>query len=463
VVLFYPANAVKWYKLGSVELAVSISLCGLVAAAGCLLLRWLGSLSLTGHGILAGLGWHFMYLPYLTGGLDSSALTWNVVLPVFASTFLSFRSSIFWTGVMLAEVVFYYVLKTKGVELPTIDFTQAEVLTNQLSNSVGPLLAVFITMYVNSLTIRSAMNTQGRAIHEHKRAQEETQRLADDLNRMLSRVGRHAQQVAGYTSELKSVGSDMQLRAADGFDQARRASDRADRVNRSLVQVDDSVKRDDEELRRMADSSREAVEVAAQARDRAQSANQVIGRLGSSSAEIGKVTEIINTIAGQVNLLAINATIEAARAGRAGKGFAVVANEVKGLAVQTSESTDDIAARIQDIQTEVSRVVDEISSITDIIERIGGLSEDIARSVDERQQSSARIRSRLAEAASSGEEIVQAVSGVTDTVGAARAQMGSIMDSAERLAAMALELKQACLGGGADHRPKGLPAPDRKG
>ncbi len=83
--------------------------------------------------------------------------------------------------------------------------------------------------------------------------------------------------------------------------------------------------------------------------------NATVMKLGESSAEIGNVIKVINSIAEQTNLLALNATIEAARAGEAGKGFAVVANEVKELAKQTSEATEDIIRKIAMIQDDTQQ------------------------------------------------------------------------------------------------------------
>ena len=79
--------------------------------------------------------------------------------------------------------------------------------------------------------------------------------------------------------------------------------------------------------------------------------------LSAASADIGKVVQLIQAIAEQTNLLALNATIEAARAGEAGKGFAVVASEVKQLATQTSKATEEISGRIHAVQGATDQAV----------------------------------------------------------------------------------------------------------
>lgn len=97
-------------------------------------------------------------------------------------------------------------------------------------------------------------------------------------------------------------------------------------------------------------------------RDNIEQSNEVIGRLDVQSASIGQVLEVIRGIAEQTNLLALNAAIEAARAGEQGRGFAVVADEVRNLAQRTQESTKEIANIIEQLQRDSTSAVDRMAS-----------------------------------------------------------------------------------------------------
>jgi methyl-accepting chemotaxis protein len=154
-----------------------------------------------------------------------------------------------------------------------------------------------------------------------------------------------------------------------------------------------------------------SAEVTARAAEQAQEAVQVSEALSSHTHSIESILGLIRDVAGQTNLLALNATIEAARAGDAGRGFAVVAQEVKTLANQTAQATDDIANKIAAIQSATAQTVDKNESIRSI--------------VDEVQASATRIRLAMETQAQTVTTITAAVD---ETALAADSMSGTIAD-----------------------------------
>ncbi|MDQ7031376.1 MAG: cache domain-containing protein [Desulfonauticus sp.] len=133
----------------------------------------------------------------------------------------------------------------------------------------------------------------------------------------------------------------------------------------------------------IAENSEKAKEITGQAVQRGLETSKRVDELGRAASEISKVTETITAISSQTNLLALNATIEAARAGEAGKGFAVVANEIKELAQQTANATEEIKQKIGEIQKATDITVEDIKSITGIINDIDSIIATIAAAVEE--------------------------------------------------------------------------------
>lgn len=153
--------------------------------------------------------------------------------------------------------------------------------------------------------------------------------------------------------------------------------------------------------------------------------NTRVAALNEAAESIGQVIQIINEIAEQTNLLALNATIEAARAGEAGKGFAVVASEVKSLATQTSKATEDISQKIAEIQTETSAAADAVLGIGKTINKIDELTAVVASAVEEQGAATNEIAQNIEQAASG----TQTVAHVVETVSSAAGETGELADS----------------------------------
>jgi len=176
--------------------------------------------------------------------------------------------------------------------------------------------------------------------------------------------------------------------------------------------------------------ARMITEKAVSSTDRASSR---VDKLGSAAREISKVTEVITEISEQTNLLALNATIEAARAGDAGKGFAVVANEIKELAKQTSEATQEIKSKIEDIQSSTDLTVAEIKEITIIISDVNEIVTTIASAVEEQSASTNEITSSVAQAAQGISEVNENVAQSSSVSGEIAAEIAIVSEVATKI------------------------------
>ena len=130
---------------------------------------------------------------------------------------------------------------------------------------------------------------------------------------------------------------------------------------RAAQQAEQQTRQGGHELARMTATMQQIAAMIAEA-------NKAMGLLSSQSEQVGRITEVIATIAEQTNLLALNAAIEAARAGEQGRGFAVVADEVRLLASRTSQSTEEISQTIASIQQQTRQTVNTVGSGTRLVE-----------------------------------------------------------------------------------------------
>jgi methyl-accepting chemotaxis protein len=178
---------------------------------------------------------------------------------------------------------------------------------------------------------------------------------------------------------------------------------------------------------------RESSEIAEAAVRQAEQTDGRIGKLSRAAQQIGDVVKLITAIAEQTNLLALNATIEAARAGEAGRGFAVVASEVKSLANQTAKATDEIRQQIASMQTVTTSAVGAIRNISTTISEINEVTAAIAAAVEEQGAATREIARNIQHAAGGTSEVSSNIVGVSTASAEAGAAAGQVLSASAAL------------------------------
>lgn len=187
---------------------------------------------------------------------------------------------------------------------------------------------------------------------------------------------------------------------------------------------------------------RESNKIAEAAVIQAEQTDGRIGKLSRAAQQIGDVVKLITAIAEQTNLLALNATIEAARAGEAGRGFAVVASEVKSLASQTAKATDEISSHILGMQGATQESVAAIKEIGGTIAQISAIASTIASAVEQQSSATQEIARSVQSVAQGTQEaavnIVQVNRGATETGSASE----EVLNSAKTLSTESTRLRE---------------------
>ncbi len=253
-----------------------------------------------------------------------------------------------------------------------------------LREMVGQINASSRTVATSAEEISSTSVQISRGAETQSSSTEETSATMVEMAAQMQHLAKNAEALAANVDETSASIQEMNAtlgQTAQNGEVLLRAVEEAVTMLGAMIERVGAIA---ERVHMVDDASRTAAE---DARERGADLQQSIGAIGERSREIGKIVKSIDWIADQTNLLALNAAVEAARAGEAGRGFAVVADEVRRLAERCMQATQEIAGVVEVVQRDTAVSVEMtgqvVTSMVDSITRTSHLVTDAARATDE--------------------------------------------------------------------------------
>ena len=392
-------------------------------------------------------------LSYVTGFAP-----WNWVIgtgvyidDLNAQTWASTQRALIAGAVMLVISLAVFMLVARGITKPLQSITLAmnalaggkldvEVPGIGRRDEVGEM-AKAVEVFKSNAIARQGLEAEqkeaeGRAI---ARRRTDMCKMADDFE---GAIGQIIDMVSSASTKLEASATTLTATADRSQELTTKVAAASGQASTNVQSVASATEELSSSVTEISRQVQELARIAGEAVDQARGTNERVGELSKAADRIGDVVQLINTIAEQTNLLALNATIEAARAGEAGRGFAVVASEVKALAEQTSKATGEIGQQIQGIQTATEELVGAIKQISGTIEKLSEISSTVAAAVEEQGAATQEISRNVQQAAHGTQQVSANIADVQRGASETGSASSQVLAAAQSLSGDSSRLKR---------------------
>jgi methyl-accepting chemotaxis protein len=325
--------------------------------------------------------------------------------------------------------------RMQGIAGGALDISVTETERGDAIGRMAETLEVLRKSAINARTLE-----QKQAAMKQRSEQEKREALIGLADRFDASVGQLVGLMASGAGELEATAKSMTGTAESTNNRATAVSTAATQASSRVQTVATAAEELSSSITEISRQVAQSAEVTGRAVESARRTDTIVRALADGAQQIEHVAELISSIAGQTNLLALNATIEAARAGDAGRGFAVVAAEVKTLASQTAQATQEIGDRIAQIQNATKEAVGAIAGITTTIEEVGAIAATIGSAIEEQGAATAEIARNVTQTAEATRDVTTNIGGVSTAANETGSAASHVLTAASNLSKQAEQL-----------------------
>ena len=317
--------------------------------------------------------------------------------------------------------------------------TKSDIPFAARKDEIGSMAAA-VQVFKDSMIRTRELEAEQKETEQRVAAQRKADmhRLADDFQ---AAVGQIVETVSSASTELEAAAATLTKTAEVTQELSGTVAAASEQASANVQSVASATEEMTSSVNEISRQVQESAKISGEAVKQARDTDARINALSQAAGRIGDVVKLITAIAEQTNLLALNATIEAARAGEAGRGFAVVASEVKQLASQTAKATDEISTQIAGMQTATQESVAAIKEIGGTIARISEIASTIAAAVEEQGAATQEIARNVGEAAKGTAQVASNITDVNRGAGETGSASSQVLSSAQSLSSESNHLK----------------------
>ncbi len=308
-------------------------------------------------------------------------------------------------------------------------------------DEIGKLANALSVFRENAQEVDRLQKEQKEA--EERQAEERKRAMNKMADMFEEKVGAIVETVGKAAEDIKAMSQQMAAGAEETSQQSAAVASASEQASSNVQTVAAAAEELSAAIREISQNVTDTASAAQESSGTANQSKEKLDELQTAVDQIDGVLQAILEVAEQTNLLALNATIEAARAGEAGKGFAVVASEVKSLANKTHSMTEEISQLIESIKLRSKETITSVDGIITKIASVNDKTTNIAAAIEEQNNSTLEISRNIQEAAQGTSEVSSSVVGIQQAATESADATTNLLDNAEKLADQSRDLSEA--------------------